>query len=124
MRLTDDAELYAVSNTWLGPKGQQLPWRARYSAYGVGFCIFLATLAIERRLGVSVGLMSMVLALLATIIATRYVMRAVTFERPVRTIVVTFWHELNAPRRIIRGTHGRFTLRRISVWPRNGRGRT
>ncbi len=39
MRLPVDDEIYRVDAVWLGPPQQTLPWRARYSAYGVGLAI-------------------------------------------------------------------------------------
>lgn len=117
MRLNDDSELYQVSDVWLGPKGQELPWRARYSAYGVGFVVLIVVLIVERRVGVHAGVASTLVSLLATVLITKYVMRFVTHERPVATILATFWHELTSPRRVTKAQHVTFNTRRIQVYP-------
>ena len=98
MWLPVDDEIYQVNSVWLGPRGTTLPWRARYSAYGVGATIFLLILWAERRLGVPVGLWTLAYDLVGTIGATRAVMRSVDHDRPVRVMLAVFGHELSAPR--------------------------
>lgn len=98
-RLNDDSEVYQVNNVWLGPKGTTLPFRARYSAYGVGFLIFLSILFIEHRIGMHLSFFSMTVAVMGTLVATRYLMRLVSFERPLSTLAASFWHDLTAPRK-------------------------
>lgn len=98
MRLRNDDQLHSVSDVFLGPPGWSLPWQARYRAYGVGFVLFLGALAFEQVVGLGVSLTAACYALLFTVGATTGLMRVVTFDRPLRSLVVTFWAELTAPR--------------------------
>lgn len=95
--LTDDP-VFEVDSTWLGPEGMQLPWRATYRAYAVGFVIFVLALTVERRIGMGSSILGTAWTLLGTVAATRYVMRFVSSERTVRSLFVTFVHEVTAPR--------------------------
>lgn len=95
--LTDDP-VHEVNAEFLGPKGWTTPWRARYVAYCLGFVVLLLILGIERRLGIGLGAMAALYDLTATVFITRALGRLIDHERPARTLVVTFWHELTAPR--------------------------
>lgn len=113
MRINDDSEIYQVNNIWLGPKGTTLPFRARYSAYGVGLIIFLTLLAVEHRLGMHTSFTSMTVAVMGTLVATKYLMQLVSFERPLKAILAGFWHDLTAPRQVTRGVSVRFRTKGI-----------
>lgn len=113
MRINDDSELYQVNNVWLGPKGTTLPFRARYGAYGVGLVIFLIILSIEHRLNMHLSFLSMVIAVMGTLIATKYLMQLVSFERPLKAILAGFWHDLTAPRQESKALTVRFRTGRI-----------
>ena len=65
---TDD-EVYRVDAVWLGPPRATFPWRARYSAYGVGLIVMLAVMFVQRRLGIDLGFFSVAWALLITVAA-------------------------------------------------------
>lgn len=113
MKVNDDSELYAVNNVWLGPKGTTLPFRARYSAYGVGLVIFLIILSVEHRLGMHFSFLSMTVAVMGTLIATRYLMQLVSFERPLKAILAGFWQDLTAPRQETRRLSVQFRTKGI-----------
>lgn len=98
MRLPLDTEVYEVDNWWLGPPGRTLIWGAvRYSAYGVGFGVFLLVRAVFPDLGLD-GLWVYLLDLAVTVAVTTAVMRVVSHQRPLEAVVATFAHEVTAPR--------------------------
>jgi VIT1/CCC1 family predicted Fe2+/Mn2+ transporter len=96
MRLPVDDALYRVDARYLGPKGWSLPWQARYASYGIGFLIFLATMAIVHRAIPFPA--SAVIALAVTVAATTLLSRRIDHERPARTVVQGFWSEVTAAR--------------------------
>lgn len=98
MEFPNDDETAQVDATFLGPKGWLLPFRARYSAYGIGLGLAIAALAIERRLGVRPGVWSITYTLGFVILLTRVIGRVISYEVPVRAAVAIFIHELDAPR--------------------------
>lgn len=98
MEFPNDDETAQVDATFLGPKGWLLPFRARYSAYGIGLGLAIAALAIERRLGVRPGVWSITYTLGLVILLTRVIGRVISYEVPVRAAVAIFLHELDAPR--------------------------
>ena len=59
MRLSVDDEIYRVDAVWLGPPRHTLPFRARYSAYGVGLVVFVLVQLLERRVGLGLGFVTM-----------------------------------------------------------------
>src|SRR4051794_1413827 len=101
--LTDDP-VHEVNAEFLGPKGWTTPWRARYVAYCLGFGVLLLILAVERRIGLGIGAMTCLYDLAATVFITRSLGRLIDHERPARTLAVTFWHELTAPRTRTQGS--------------------
>lgn len=103
MRLTTDDDALTVSNVFLGPKGYRLPFQARYSAYGIGFGLLVALVAIERRIGIPMGIWTTIYTVVVVVFLTRTIGRFIDFERPVRSIVTTFVHEVTAPRPLSRG---------------------
>lgn len=113
---TDD-EVYRVDAVWLGPPRATFPWRARYSAYGVGLVVMLVVMFVQRRLGIDLGFFSVAWALLITVAITRFVSRRINDERPLLEWLTLFVHELRGPRahhRVIGGalTTGHVTVRR------------
>ena len=54
---TDD-DVYRVDAVWLGPPRATFPWRARYSAYGVGLVVMIVVMFLQRRLGIPLGFFS------------------------------------------------------------------
>ncbi len=119
MRVQTDDDVYAVDNHWLGPPGRTFAWRARYSAYGVFGAVLLITLAIERRAAIGFGFWSFSYALLITVVLTRALMSLVNHERPVRTLIVVFVHEIIAPRRRTERQHAVLQPQRVRVRRRN-----
>ena len=113
---TDD-DVYRVDAVWLGPPRATFPWRARYSAYGVGLLVMLVVMFVQRRLGIDLGFFSVAWALLITVAVTRFVSRRINDERPLLEWLTLFVHELRGPRareRVIGGalTTGHVTVRR------------
>ena len=94
---TDD-DVYRVDAVWLGPPRATFPWRARYSAYGVGLLVMLVVMFVQRRLGIDLGFFSVAWALLITVAVTRFVSRRINDERPLLEWLTLFVHELRGPR--------------------------
>lgn len=98
MRLKNDDSLRAVNAVFLGPRGQTLPWAARYVCYAVGVPVFLLVVFVERRAGVAMSIQSLLAGIGLTVLITTLIGQWVDYERPVRTLLVTFAHELSARR--------------------------
>jgi hypothetical protein len=119
MRVKTDDDVYAVDNHWLGPPGRTFAWRARYSAYAVFGVVMLLVLAVERRAAIGLGFWSFTYALLITVLITRALMSLVNHERPVRTLLVVFAHEIIAPRRRTESYHAVLQPHRVRIRRRN-----
>ncbi|MCX2731830.1 hypothetical protein OOZ19_16435 [Saccharopolyspora sp. NFXS83] len=115
MRIRTDDEVYRVDAVWLGPPKATFPWRARYVAWGVGTIVFLAVLAIERRMNIGFGLFSTGWAVVITILVTRIVCSRITHERPLGAVMVMWLRELTAPRERSAGRGGAAGAARIKV---------
>jgi hypothetical protein len=111
---TDD-EVYRVDAVWLGPPRATFPWRARYSAYGVGLLVMIAVMFVQRRLGIDLGFFSVAWALLITVVVTRFVSRRINDERPLLEWLTLFVHELKGPRARSRGVGGALTTGHVTV---------
>ena len=98
MHIRTDDDVYRVDAVWLGPPRATFPWRARYSAYGVGLLVMLAVMFVQRRLGIDLGFFSVAWALLITVAVTRFVSRRINDERPLLEWLTLFVHELRGPR--------------------------
>jgi hypothetical protein len=98
MRLLVDDDIYRVDAVWLGPPQQTLPWRARYSAYGVGLAVFVILQGVERQVGIGLGFFVLAWSLLATVLLTRLILSVVDHDRPLRSVLAAFMHEVDAPR--------------------------
>jgi hypothetical protein len=111
---TDD-EVYRVDAVWLGPPRATFPWRARYSAYGVGLLVMIVTMFLQRRLGIPLGFFSVAWALLITVLITRFVSRRINDERPLLEWLTLFAHELRGPRARTRSVGGALTTGHVRV---------
>lgn len=98
MLCPNDDDTAHVDNIWLGPRGWLLPWRARYSAYVIGFLLTITALWAEQKLGVHRGLWVLLWTMLAVIAATRAIGRLVSFEIPLRALAQMLRSEMNATR--------------------------
>lgn len=99
MRARTDDEVYRVDQVWLGPPRLTFPWRARYSAYGIGIAVFVALLFTQRQiLGIGFGFFTVAWALLLTVVATRWLGRVVDPDRPLGHLLGGFVAEISAPR--------------------------
>jgi hypothetical protein len=97
--LRSDDDIYIVDQRWYGPPGKELPWHARYPAYGWGFALYVIAMLVERVvLRIGLGFQSILFTLMATCIATTYIMRKVDPDRPLLTVLRGYWHELRTPR--------------------------
>ncbi|MFF4771093.1 hypothetical protein ACFY1V_31750 [Streptomyces sp. NPDC001255] len=95
--MTSDDELYRVHNVFLGPRGFTLPWRARYSAYGLCVSFALVALAVESRMGIR-GLWPLLFTVAGAVAATMWAEDFITYECPVRAYPRILAHEVSAPR--------------------------
>ena len=111
---TDD-DVYRVDAVWLGPPRATFPWRARYSAYGVGLLVMLVVMFVQRRLGIDLGFFSVAWALLITVAVTRFVSRRINDERPLLEWLTLFVHELRGPRARDRVIGGALTTGHVTV---------
>lgn len=98
MRLPTDDSLAQIDNRWHGPPSWNLPWTARYSAYWVGLVVCVLVLVVERKAGVGIGFTSVAWTLFLTVAITTGLMSLVDYERSVKSLFVTFWSEISAPR--------------------------
>ncbi|MEJ2862702.1 hypothetical protein [Actinomycetospora flava] len=115
MHIRTDDEVYRVDAVWLGPPRATFPWRARYSAYGVGLIVMLVVMFVQRRLGIDLGFFSVAWALLITVGITRFVSRRINDERPLLEWLTLFVHELRGPRVSRRVTGGALTTGHVRV---------
>lgn len=106
--LRSDDDIYIVDQRWYGPPGKELPWHARYPAYGWGFSLYVLAMLLERAvLRIGLGFQSVIFTLLGTCLVTTYVMRKVDPDRPLLTVLKGYWHELRTPRPDTGGRPGR-----------------
>lgn len=113
MLLQSDDDIYIVDQRWYGPPGKELPWHARYPAYGWGFTLYvLATLMERAVLRIPFGFQSMIYTLLGVCLGTTYIMRKVDPDRPLLSVLRGYWHELRTPRPSAAATRARLRRRR------------
>jgi hypothetical protein len=74
-------------------------------------------MAIERRLGIGLGLFSMAYSLLATVGLTRLILSVVDHDRPLGSVMAAFAHEVDAPRESTKGTDHTYRQARVSAVP-------
>lgn len=115
MRIRTDDEVYRVDAVWLGPPKATFPWRARYVAWGVGILVFVAVLAVERRMNIGFGFFSTAWAVVITIAVTRVICSRISHERPLSAVVVMWLRELTAPRQASSGSGGAAGASKIRV---------
>jgi hypothetical protein len=96
--LYNDDDLAYVNQDFLGPSGYTFPWRARFVAYGIAFPLFALAFYIVHRTGLPWNVFTIMWMVLAVVVVTRWIGQAVTFETPLRSIVVTLWQEVNGSR--------------------------
>jgi hypothetical protein len=103
MMLANDNALTNIDRRWLGWTGRHgqpvdIPWEVTYTGYVVGAIVLAVVVYLAYKLGVPFGQPALIATALITMFTTRAVIRRVDHERPVVTVVTSFWHELNAPR--------------------------
>jgi hypothetical protein len=98
MKLANDNVLTAIDRRYLGPPGKDFPWEVTYTGYAVGFVILVLLWIVEHKAGVPFGQPSIVFTGVAVHVLTKKVVAKVDHERPVLTVIASFWHELSAPR--------------------------
>jgi hypothetical protein len=105
--LQADDDIYIVDQRWYGPPGKELPWHARYPAYGWGFVLYVTAMLLERLvLRVDLSFQSLVFTLLGVCIVTTRIMRRVDPDRPLLSVLRGYWHELRTPRPAGAGRRG------------------
>jgi hypothetical protein len=114
VRIRTDDEVYRVDAVWLGPPRATMPWRARYVAWGVGIVVFLLTLTVERRLGISL-FWSIAWGVVVTIVITRLICSRISHERPLTAVTAMWLRELTAPREVTAGEGGAVSATRVRV---------
>lgn len=97
MRLPDDDELYEVDQTYLGPPRRYIG-EMRYKTIFVFLVIALPSLALLRRIGMPITLLSVGLWLLGIIWISQKAADYISSEVSVAAWIQTFVHELTAPR--------------------------
>lgn len=95
---TDDL-LHRVDRIYLGPPGKTLPFKVRYVAYGVGFLVFvLSTVLLRGLLSVPWSSGSTLIQAGIVVFVTGRLMRFVTGDVTVRSVITAAWNDLVAPR--------------------------
>lgn len=94
---TDD-ELGTVNADFLGPPGYTLPWRARYSAYGIGALLAVLAYWFMHRFGLPVNVFTVAWATLLIVLVTRKVGSLISYETPLRSLLAVLWQEMTGPR--------------------------
>lgn len=117
MLVRTDDEVYRVDAVWLGPPRATFPWRARYVSYGIGLCVMVVVMFVQRRIGISLDFFSVAWALVLTAVITRFLGKRIDYERPFGQIVALFRHEVTGPReqRAVRG--GTIRPAKVAVRP-------
>lgn len=97
--LETDDDIYRVDDRYLGPPGRTLPWQARYRAYALGIGVFVTVLVLARSvLHIPMSFKLLIILLALTVVVTVRVMRKVTPERPMRSILRAAANDLRSPR--------------------------
>lgn len=97
MRLDDDDEVYEIDSSYLGPPG-------RYIGVMKHKVIFLWMIVgpivgvTMRRLGVEFTLLTVGLAVIAVTGVVLWLADRITYERPIGSLLTSFWREITAPR--------------------------
>ncbi|NGP08994.1 hypothetical protein G6038_26670 [Rhodococcus sp. 14C212] len=95
---TDDL-LYRVDSHYLGPTGQTMPMRIRYTAAGLGVALFAAVFVTARAIvHAPLSFKSLVVMVALTVVLTSKITRHVGPDRPVRSVLRAAWNDLTAPR--------------------------
>lgn len=100
---TED-ELREINNVFLGPERAREYWpEARYITVVIGFGLASVTAVLFAALRLPLGFWSLAAAGAAVIYTTRWIGGHITYETPFRSIALTVWAELSAPRLPTRG---------------------
>lgn len=96
---TDDAA-YQVDAHFLGVTGYpSLPFAVTYPALATGFLLFWVVTWFLHRVGLHPSIGFALVDVGLTILVTKRVMKLSSYDRPVRYLPVTFWHEVSGPRK-------------------------
>lgn len=97
MRVETDDELSRVDRRWLGPPGRELPFAARYVAWGLGLTFFAAGQTLMSAAGAVSIINTLIVIMFASILST-LVLRTVNPDKPVRVLARAAWDEISGPR--------------------------
>lgn len=97
MRVETDDELGRVDRRWLGPPGRELPFAARYVAWGLGLAFFALGQTLMSAAG-AVSIINTAIVIMGSAIATTLVLRTVNPDKPVRVLARAAWSEISSPR--------------------------
>jgi hypothetical protein len=97
--IDNDDLLHRVDQHYLGPTGFTLPIRLRYGALGLGAAVLVIVFVVARAsVHVPLGFQSLVLIVGISVVLTSRLTKYVKADRPLRSVVIAAWNDLNAPR--------------------------
>lgn len=105
MRIEPDDEIYRVDAVFLGPERFRLPWRWTYRQYGIAVAAFLVIQAVQRQLGIDLGVWPLAFGALITVWITVGAQRTLNWDRGVRVALTELRLELLGPRADTRIRH-------------------
>lgn len=105
MRVEPDDEIYRVDQVFLGPERFRLPWRWTYRQYGIAVVSFLVIQAVQRQLGIDLGVWPVAFGALITVWITVGAQRTLNWDRGVRVAASELRLELLGPREDTRIRH-------------------
>lgn len=97
MRMDTDDDVYAVDDIFLGPPRMTLPFRARYQAYVVGAALMVLLVIVLHKVGL-LQFWPTAFGALTVVWATSKIMQHVSYDRTVKSLLITGWYEVRAPR--------------------------
>lgn len=118
MRLPDDDDIYDIDQDYLGPPGKYIG-RFNYRTIAVFPAVFFVELVVMNMAGVGFGIFKILWALLIASYLTGQVVDRTTYERPLKSLFVTWWHELTATRPTTRGEAAAPSPRRLRLRTQN-----
>lgn len=117
MNVVPDDAIYQVDEVFLGPERFRFPWRWTYRQWGIAVVVFLALQAIERQVGIPVGIWPLLFSGLVTAGIAQWSRQAINWDRGIRVAVEEARLEVGGPRE---DTH---TVRAALTIPRSRRAR-
>lgn len=117
MLVVPDDEIYRVDEVFLGPEKFRFPWRWTYRQWAIAVVSFLALQAIERQLGIPIGVWPLLFSGMITAWLAQISREAISWDRGLRVAAQEAHLEMRGPRE---DTH---TVRAVLTFPRSRRAR-